>query len=56
MLSHPPCHHHGLSELVPKLHPAKGNFTSFAFSEKSWVYFLALQLWFSEGTSSFLGE
>jgi hypothetical protein len=38
------------------MHPSKSNIASVAFSEKSWIYFLALQLLFSEGSSSFLGK
>lgn len=44
------CYH----KLVPKIQPAKANISSIVFSEKSWVYFLAIQLLFSEGSSSFL--
>ena len=44
------------TELVPKLNPSKANISSLVFSEKSWIYFLAIQLWFSEGNSSFLGK
>mmetsp|Transcript_12415 Transcript_12415/g.22985 ORF Transcript_12415/g.22985 Transcript_12415/m.22985 type:complete len:327 (-) Transcript_12415:86-1066(-) len=44
------CYH----KLVPKIQPSKANISSIVFSEKSWVYFLAMQLLFSEGTSSFL--